>query len=134
MRSSRARLFALLATLVALLAAAAPARAHYFCHMRERVVAECCCPKEPSHGDHGEGTASARAPDCCERLASVSRAAIAAPHDAAADVPSAAVIAIVPVTEYGDPLREAATVATALARAPPAIGPPAFISQCRLLI
>lgn len=134
MRSSRARLFALLATLIAFLAVAAPARAHYFCHMRERVVAECCCPKEPSHGDHGDAAASASAPDCCERLASVSRAAIAAPHDAASDVPSAAVIAIVPAAEYTHPLREAVTVATALARAPPAIGPPAFISYCRLLI
>jgi hypothetical protein len=134
MRSSRARLFALLATLVAVLAAAAPARAHYFCHMRERVVAECCCPKEPSHGDHRDGASSASAPDCCERLTSVSRAAIATPHDAAADVPSATVVVIVPVLEYAHLLREATTVATALARAPPAIGPPAFISQCRLLL
>jgi hypothetical protein len=134
MRSSRARLFALLATLVALLAAAAPARAHYFCHMRERVVAECCCPKDPSHGDHGDGAASASAPDCCERLASVSRAAIATLHDAAADVPSATVVALAPAPESVPTLREATTVATAFARAPPAIGPPAFISYCRLLI
>jgi len=133
MRSSRARLFALLATLVALLAAAAPARAHYFCHMRERVVAECCCPKEPSHRDH-DGATSARAPDCCERLAAVSRAAIATTHDAAAHVPPAAIVALVPSTESDNPLREATTLATALARAPPAIGPPAFISYCRLLI
>lgn len=134
MRSSRARLFALLATLLALLAAAAPARAHYFCHMRERVVAECCCPKEPSHGDHGDGAVSARAPDCCDRLASVSRTAIATSHDVASHVPPAAIVAIVSTAQYAHPLHEAATIATALARAPPAIGPPAFISQCRLLI
>jgi hypothetical protein len=133
MRFSRARLFALVATLVALLAAAAPVRTHFFCHMRERVVSACCCPKAATHAKQvAQPTASA--PDCCERIASASRAAVAAPHDANATVPSAAMVAILAVSEGVEPPREVALSATAQARAPPAVGPPAFISFCRLLI
>ena len=133
MRSPRARLFALLATLVALLAAAAPARAHYFCHMRERVVAECCCPQDATHAA-GDRHASVSAPDCCERITSVTRAAVATTHDGAASVPPPAIVAFLPIHALVDPSSEAITTATALARAPPAIGPPAFLSHCRFLI
>ena len=133
MRSSRARLFALLATLVALLAAAAPARAHFFCHMRERVVSACCCPKEAKDAERVTPP-SASAPDCCERIASVSKAAVSTAHDGNASVPSAAVVAILVGYEQVEPARGVAISATAQARAPPAIGPPAFISFCRLLI
>ena len=132
MRSPRARLFALVATLVALLAAAAPARAHFFCHMRDQVVAECCCPQEP-HAN-GDQHVSVRAPDCCERIASVTRAAVATTHDGAASVPPPAIVALLPVYAHLDPKSEAITVATALARAPPAIGPPPFLAHCRFLI
>ena len=133
MRSSRARLFALVATLVALIAAAAPTRTHFFCHMRERVVSACCCPKEDTHG-HRVAQSTARAPDCCERIASASRSAVAAAHDFDASVPPAAMVAILAVYERIEPPREVGLSATAQARAPPAIGPPAFISFCRLLI
>jgi hypothetical protein len=131
MRSARARLFALMATLVALVAAAAPARAQFFCHMRERVVSDCCCPKEEANRV-AQPTASA--PDCCERIASANRAAVAAAHDVDASVPSAAMVAILAAYERIEPPREVGLSATAQARAPPAIGPPAFISLCRLLI
>ena len=133
MRSSRARLFALVATLVALIAAAAPARAHFFCHMRERVVSACCCPKEATHADKvAQPTASA--PDCCERIAAASRDAVAAAHDVDASAPSAQMVAILAAYERIEPPHEIGLSATAQARAPPAIGPPAFISFCRLLI
>jgi hypothetical protein len=132
MRFPRARLFALLATLVALLAAAAPARARYFCHMRERVVSGCCCPKAAAHTERVASSASA--PDCCERIASANRAAVATTQDANASVPPPGMLAILPAYERVEPAREAAIRTAAQARAPPAVGPPAFISFCRLLI
>src|SRR4051812_19858913 len=105
MRPSRARLFALVATLVALIAAAAPARAHFFCHMRERVVSACCCPNEATHVNR-VAPPTASAPDCCERIASASRGAVAAAHDVDASVPSAAIVAILAAYERIEPPRE----------------------------
>jgi hypothetical protein len=133
MRSPRARLLALLATLVALLAAAAPERARYFCHMRAQVVADCCCPEQATHA-RGEEQISLRSPECCEHLSSVTQAAVALTHEASASVPPPAIALVLPAYERVAPIVEAATVATAPARAPPALGPPAFLSLCRLLI
>jgi hypothetical protein len=133
MRSPPARLIALVATLAALLAAAAPARAHLFCHMREQVVSECCCPREAAHA-HTNEQETARAPDCCERIAASSRADVATTADTSSGVPPSALVAILPAYLHIAAQGEAAAASHALARAPPAIGPPAFLALCRFLI
>lgn len=127
MFSPRARLFALVATLVALLAAAAPAHAHFFCHMRERVVSACCCPKSEAPSDRA-ALPTAGAPDCCDRIVSVGQTAVATTADVNASVPPAAMVAVLVAYGSVELAREVALRATAQARAPPAIRPPAFIS------
>ncbi|MEO8185127.1 MAG: hypothetical protein ABI895_40490 [Deltaproteobacteria bacterium] len=63
----RARLVALLASLLVLWPVGAPAHARYFCRMMDRVLDSCCCPRESERvALHSEP--EVRSPDCCVRL------------------------------------------------------------------
>jgi hypothetical protein len=127
-----ARLQLLLVALVVLLAAAASDRSHYFCKMMGRAVAECCCPSSHEAGQ-GEG-AAARAPDCCELMAS-SKQPLAAYQQATAPGLAAPPVAVLLASlEYSEPSFRLVETPPTLARAPPGIGPPLFISHCALLI
>jgi len=122
----------LLVALVALLAAFAADRSHYFCKMMGQAVAECCCAA--GHGPKGDEGATARAPDCCELIAASERSVVA-PHAVAPPVVGApALLATLPPLEY--PKRWFYVVASvpSLARAPPSMGPPRFLAHCALLI
>lgn len=132
MRWFGVRLQLLLVALVVLLAAAASDRSHYFCKMMGRAVAECCCPG--AHDASQNDGAAARAPDCCELLAA-SKQSVAANHEATAPTLSATPVAVMlPGFEYSEPTFRLVETPRTLARAPPAIGPPLFISHCSLLI
>ena len=127
-----ARLQLLLVALVVLLATTASERSHYFCKMMGRAVAECCCAAayDPSHNDG----AAARAPDCCELMAAAKLPG-AAYHRATApswSAPPAAVM--LAAFAYSEPNFRLVETPRTLARAPPAIGPPRFLSHCALLI
>jgi len=132
MRWFGVRLQLLLAALVVLLAAAACDRSLYFCKMMDRAVAECCCAR--AHDGHPNEGAIVRAPDCCERLA-ISKQGVVASHEAApVQLSPAAFSATLPAFEYPEPSFRLVERPPSLARAPPAIGPPLFISYCSLLI
>ena len=132
MRWFGVRLQLLLVALVVLLAAAASERSPYFCKMMGRAVAECCCAG--MHEPNRSAGATARAPDCCELIA-VSKPAIATSHEATpAQLSGAALAAVLPALEYLEPTYRLLQKPPSLARAPPAIGPPLFITHCALLI
>ncbi len=127
-----ARLKLLFAVCVLLLAAAASSRSHYFCKMMGRAMAECCCAAE-SDPREGDG-AKARAPDCCE-LIQAPAAPVVAHHEATLPgLPTAALVATLSALEYRGPSFRLTVARPSLARAPPALGPPRFISHCALLI
>ena len=132
MRWFGVRLQLVLVALVVLLAAAASDRSHYFCKMMGRAVAECCCPG--AHEDERGAEAAARAPDCCELIAA-SKQPVAASHEAtAAELSEAGLAVTLPAFEYPLPSFRLLQVPALLARPPPAIGPPLFISHCALLV
>lgn len=132
MRWFGVRLQLLLAALMVLLVAAACERSLYFCKMMDRAVAECCCAR--AHDGHPNEGANVRAPDCCELIA-VSKQGVVASHEVApAQLSRAALIATLPAFEYPAPSFRLVERPPSLARAPPAIGPPLFISHCSLLI
>jgi len=133
MRQIGVRLQLLLAALIVLLATAAADHSHYFCKMMGRAVAECCCAT--SHQLQRSRSASARAPDCCELL-TASKQSVATSHSAALpDVPVAAWVAILPAFAFSEPHFRLVPLLRAPTRAaPPAIGPPLFISHCAMLI
>jgi hypothetical protein len=130
MRRFGVRLQLLVVALVVLLAAVASARSHYFCKMMGQAVAECCCP-----GAHeASASAAARAPDCCEVIAA-SKPAVAVSHQATTVQFSEAGLAVMlPAFEYPQPSFRLLQTPALLARPPPALGPPLFISNCALLI
>ena len=132
MRWFGVRLQLLLTALIVLLAAAASAPSHYFCKMTGRAVAECCCASEL--GPKAHRTARAEAPDCCE-LRSASHPPVVVSHNAAVpELPVASLAATLPVLVYPEPTFRLLGAVPSAARAPPAIGPPLFISHCALLI
>jgi hypothetical protein len=132
MRSFGARLQLVLVALVLLLAAAASDRSHYFCKMLGRAVAECCCPS--AHEAAQSEATTARAPDCCELMTS-SKQPVAAHHEATAPSLSAMPLAVLLAPlQYSEPRCRLVEMPRSLARAPPALGPPLFISHCALLI
>jgi hypothetical protein len=100
-----------------------------------RVVDECCCADDagpqPPHQDHGP---AASAPGCCERLISPAQPTLVQLRDGAPGMPTADVVAFLPVPEAPSPTFRVVDSTTAVARAPPAIGPPLFIAHCALLI
>lgn len=121
--------FALVA-LVVLLVTAASDQPHYFCRMMGRTMAERCCPAEPA----AASSATVRAPDCCERLVTSANAVVVASHEAMPRVHAAPAIALAPWLEYPQPTFRLLSRAPRAARAPPAIGPPLFLTHCSLLI
>lgn len=126
------RLQLLVTAAFVLLAAAAADRSHYFCRMMERAVAECCCPD--AHEASERSGATAKSPDCCDPLAR-SQQPVAAAHDfASPSVLSASLVATLPAIECPEPSFRLLQAVPSLARAPPALGPPLFISHCALLI
>ena len=132
MRWFGARLQLLLVALVVLLGVAASDRSHYFCKMLGRAVEECCCPG--AHDANQNDGATARAPDCCELMAG-SKQPVAAYHHATAPSLSATPVAVTLASfEYSEPSFRLVETPRTLARAPPAIGPPLFLSHCALLI
>jgi hypothetical protein len=132
MRSVAARLQLLLVALVVLLTAAASDRAHYFCNMMDRAMAECCCAGAPDSA--AEAGVAVRGTGCCERIVPSTHAVVAASQDAAPGVLATSLISLPPLLEY--PTRSFRVLETtpAAARAPPAIGPPLFLAHCSLLI
>jgi hypothetical protein len=98
----------------------------------DRAVAECCCAR--AHDGHPNEGAIVRAPDCCELIA-VSEQRVVAAHEAApVELSGSAPIAMLPAFDYPEPSFRLVERPPSLARAPPAIGPPLFISHCSLLI
>lgn len=135
MRPFRAHLHVLLAAFVVLLATTAANRAHYFCKMMGSVVEECCCADDSGPPEaHPEYGPAARAPGCCERLISPAQPTLVQLRDGAPGLPTAAVVALLPVPEALAPTFRVVDSTTAVARAPPAIGPPLFLAHCALLI
>ena len=132
MRWFGVRLQLLLAALVVLLVAAVCERSLYFCKMMDRAVAECCCAR--AHDVHPNEGASVRAPDCCELIAVPKQRVVAAHEAAPVELSGATPIAMLPALEYPEPSFRLIERPPSPARAPPAIGPPLFISHCSLLI
>lgn len=132
MRAVAARLQLLLVALAVLLAATAADRAHYFCQMTGRAMADCCCAGAPASAE--DPPAAVRAPDCCQRLVPSNHPAVAASDDAAPAVLTATFVALPAWLEY--PTRGFRLLETtpAAARAPPGLGPPLFLAHCSLLI
>ncbi len=129
MRSLGACLHLALLALVVMLVAAASDRAHYFCRMMDRSMAEPCCAPEPNT----DGPA-ADALDCCERIIASTNSIVAAAHDATPEL-KVALAAIAPTPlEYPAPTFRLLVTTPAAARAPPAIGPPLFLAHCSWLI
>jgi hypothetical protein len=133
MQQLGARLRLFLAALIVLLAAAASDRSHYFCKMMGRAVAECCCA--PQHSPQRGRNTALRAADCCERLAASQQPVATLSHHAALpDFPVAALVATLPAFAPPEPSFRLVPAHPSPARAPPALGPPLFLSHCALLI
>jgi len=130
MRWFGARLQLLLVALLVLLATAASDRSSYFCKMMGRAVAHCCCSAE--RGASQSVGATARAPDCCERIAP-SKLPAAASQPTAVELSAAPVAVVLPAFQCSEPSFRLVETPRTLARAPPIIGPPLFISHCALL-
>jgi hypothetical protein len=134
MRSFRARLQILLAALMVLLGVAASQRSHYFCKMMGRAVAECCCVRGHAAPVGKNLGATARADDCCELIARDGQRVLAVQQAAPPQVVMAALVVALPGVEYSLPSFAPSGHTPSLARAPPALGPPLFLSHCALLI
>ena len=132
MHSLRLQVIALFAGVALLLPEAAFARAHFFCRMMDRVLeSACCCDDGAATVDVG---AKAQVPDCCARVTPPSRSVAPSASDVTVSVPEAAIVAVVPeavrtplfVRDWG--------AAEKLARGPPPLGPPLFLTHCSFLI
>lgn len=129
MRSFGAHLHVVLLALVVMLVAAASDRAHYFCRMMDRSMAQPCCAPERSTSGPAAG-----APDCCERIIASTNSILAAARDATPDLRVALAATVPPPLEYPAPTSRLLVTNPTAARAPPAIGPPLFLAHCSLLI
>lgn len=132
MRHFGVRLQLLLTVLVVLLATAASDRSQYFCKMMGRTVAECCCSGEQRQ--QRSRSVTAKSADCCELLTASSQPLVISHNAAVPELPVAALAATLPAFVYREQSFRLVPVPHAPARAPPAIGPPLFISNCALLI
>ncbi len=133
MRPLRAQLIAALTAVALLLPGSAFARAQFFCHMMNRVVATCCCDTDSKNDDASSCAVRVRASDCCERLSAAARSPTLKAHATEIPVPPAAVVAVVlaPV-QFFQRLLGGVTLPRQ-ARAPPIAGPPLFLLNCSLL-
>lgn len=135
MLALRARIVALLAAIAMMLPNGAAARAAYFCRMMERVMPSCCCSgAHAAHGARDEPRqAKAGSPDCCERVGAPNRAPAGAASDAELQVPSAALVSLLPIDVlFAAPVALGAEHASS-ARGPPPRARPLFIVHCSLL-
>jgi hypothetical protein len=133
MRAVAHRLQLLFVALVVLLAATASDRAHYFCKMMDRAMAECCCAGAPASAEDAAKLA-VQAPHCCERLVPSNHPVVAASDEAAPSSLTASSVALPPWLEYPTQVSRVLAARPAAARAPPALGPPLFLAHCSLLI
>lgn len=133
MRAVAARLQLLLVALVVLSAATAADRAHYFCKMMGRAMAECCCAGAPASAEQTAAPA-VRAPDCCQRLVPAKQPVVAASQDAVPALLSASFTSLRAWSEFPTHGFRVLVTTPAAARAPPALGPPLFLAHCTLLI
>jgi hypothetical protein len=128
---SRARIIVFLIALLALLPAAVPGHARYFCPMMERVRDSCCCPGKAAPPS---SQAEARSPDCCVRLTQGALPPVAAHRESLQPLsipglPATTLIEVAPAAEC-DGLGSASSE-----RDPPtARGPPLFLKNCVFLI
>src|SRR5438046_2710010 len=133
MHPLRLRLVALFAGVALLLPEAAFARTHYFCRMMDRVLeSACCCDGDGSQNvDIG---AKVEAPDCCARVTPPSRSVAPNAPDVTVSVPEASIVTVL-TGPVGAPLpaRDLGT-SEKLARGPPPLGPPLFLTHCSFLI
>lgn len=132
MRFFGVRLQLLLVALVALLATAWSDRSHYFCKMMGRATAECCCAAW--HAEAREDGPTAKAPDCCELIGATKPPTALSQQAAPASLQVVALAATLPAYEYAEPSFSLVEPPSSQARAPPAIGPPFYITHCSLLI
>ena len=128
-----ARILAIMTAIVVALPASALPRTQYYCRMMGEVMSSCCCK------GHGDGTTAqvqqdeVRHPGCCE-LVTTSDEAAPATRDAVAKVFPAGLVAVLPISTDIGRSTGAATRLANVARGPPALAGPRYITHCRLLI
>jgi len=134
MRSLRHQVLALLVGVAIVLPSTVFARAHYFCHMMDRVMASPCCEAEHEATAISRQGQEVRAPDCCVRVDPSARKVAPSTRTYEVTVPTLALAATI-VDRVYVPLR-GREVGTTLrqARAPPPLGPPLFVAHCSFLI
>jgi hypothetical protein len=115
-----------------MLPSGAAARASYFCRMMDRAMPACCCAH--AKAKQAKRETSVQAPSCCDRLTAPSRAHASAVPDRLFEVHAAALAVVLP--DFLDlPAPPAlARVTLPMARAPPGLGPPLFVTHCAFLI
>jgi hypothetical protein len=137
----RARLVALLTSLLLLWPVGVQAHARYFCRMMDRVMDSCCCEGESALEAllikaevKAEGEVQARTPDCCVRLTQGALPAADTRRDAATPssmpaLPAANALQLPAVFQ-----REVLELAGVEDEAVVARGPPLFLKHCVFLI
>lgn len=133
MRPLRAQLIAALTAFALLLPGSAFARAQFFCHMMNRVVATCCCETDSNEDDDAGCAVRVRASDCCERLSAAAQTPTVGAHATELSIPPAAVTAAVLTPVHFFPRLRNDVMLLRQARAPPIAGPPLFLLHCSLL-
>jgi hypothetical protein len=99
--------------------------------MMGQVLPECCCAE--AHAKPDASATSVRPVGCCERIAPSKHTGVASIRERALSVSPAALLAVLPSFHHAAPGARVEVALPALARAPPAIGPPLFIAHCALL-
>ncbi|HEX4341528.1 MAG TPA: hypothetical protein VH062_36715 [Polyangiaceae bacterium] len=133
MRALRARWIAWMTAVAVLLSMSVTARAPYFCHMMNRVVATCCCDAGEKHDDESACAVRVRATDCCERLSTATRSPTLKASASDLSVPPATLAVAVLAPSYVFARPTVTAMLPERARGPPIIGPPLFIVNCSLL-
>ncbi len=132
MRRVSLRFLALLVTLLVALPSLASTRTHYFCHVMERVLPECCCAHEDSPDKSSKGT-EVRAADCCEAISAAARTGSATLSDTPKHVPLFALATALPSFTVAAAPSSKVSAPVPNAQAPPGLGPPLFLKNCSLL-
>ena len=123
----------MLAVLVAGLAATASVRTQYYCRIMESVMPRCCC-EASAEAPRQRFAAELQRADCCELIPQANGATAPAARDAAAQLPPAPILALLPaVTDLSEPGGSLLADTPQQARAPPSFGPPLFLANCVLL-
>jgi hypothetical protein len=131
----RARLVAVLTSLLLLWPVGAQAQARYFCRMMDRVIDSCCCARQSElEALLIQAEAEARSPDCCVRLTQGALPAADARRDAATPSSMPALPAANELQVSTDFQREVLELAGVEKEAVVARGPPLFLKHCVFLI